>query len=221
MGEISRRALMLGMAAVGATVSVGAPVLAAADGAVCDEASAWADRLGGVALNAGERLECGWIRMHFGESAFLVSDRFVQATLPCRNGYDVLARGGGRVLLATRKAEHQSGHEHVPVRVIDALRRDHPQSVMKRKEADADARRNAWWHRFMADANGADYLIRFQDDRMMVYYEMQRCENLREALEPMWVMLGESWDGLNVYEVRRGANAINPDIDGRTVESLI
>jgi hypothetical protein len=214
MGEISRRALMLGMAAVGATASVGAPVLAAADGAVRDEASTWAARLGGVALNAGERLECGWIRMHFGESAFLVSDRFVQATLPCRNGYDVLARGGGRVLLATRAAEHQSGHEHVPVRVIDALRRDHPQSVMKRKEADADARRNARWHSFRAGTEGAARIMRFQDDRMMVFYEMQRCENLREALEPMWVLLGESWDGMNVYEVRRGATAVvNRGID--------
>lgn len=207
MGEISRRALMLGMAAVGATASVGAPVLAAADGAARDAASTWAARLGGVALNAGERLECGWIRMHFGESAFLVSDRFVQATLPCRNGYDVLAPGGGRVLLATREAEHQSGQEHVPVRVIDALRRDHPQSVMKRKEADADARRNARWHSFRADTEGAARIMRFQDDRMMVFMEMHRCENLRDARDTIWVLLGESWDGLNVFEVRRGSES--------------
>ncbi len=100
------------------------------------------------------------------------------------------------------------------MRVVDVLAHDHPQSVQKRKEADAAARRDAWWHRFMADANGADYLMRFQDDRMMVFYEMQRCDNLREALEPMWVMLGESWDGVNVYEVRRGARAVvNPGID--------
>lgn len=206
MGEISRRAMMLGAAAVGAAASAGLPRLATGEGKACEEALAWAARLGGVTLNAGEYLECGWSRMHFWDSAFLVSDRFVQATLPCRNEFEVLAPGGGRLLLATRKAD--SGREFVPARVVDVLRRDHPQSVQKRQEADAAARRNAWWHRFMVDATGADYLMRFQDDRMMVFYEMQRCEKLREAIQPMWVMLGESWDGMNVYEVRRGANAV-------------
>ena len=56
--------------------------------------------------------------------------------------------------------------------------------------------------------------MRFQDDRMMVFMEMHRCETLPDAREPMWVLLGESWDGLNVYEVRRGTSAVrNPGID--------
>lgn len=116
MGQISRRALMLGMGGVGATVAVGAPVLGAAAGVMCDEASAWAGRLGGVPLSAGERLECGWAQIHFGESALLVSDRFTQATLPCRNGYGGLATGGGRLLLATRKSE-QPGQTPAPWQV--------------------------------------------------------------------------------------------------------
>lgn len=213
MRKISRRTLILGVAAVGAVASVGLPRLAAAE-EVCEEALSWAARLGSVALNAGERLECGWCRMHFGSSAFLVSDRFVQATLPCANGYDVLSPGGSRVLLATRHEEVGDGIDHVPIRVVDVLARDHPQSVLKRREADAAARRNAWWHRFQVDAAGAYWVKRFHDDRMMVFAEMVRCEEISNKSETMWVLLGESWDGVHVFEVRRGANAVvNPGID--------
>lgn len=124
---------MLGAAAVGGVAAAGIPRVAAAEGKVCEEALSWAARLGGVTLNAGERLECGWSRMHFRDSAFLVSDRFVPATLPCANGYDVLSPSGARLLLVTRETD--SGGRLVPVRVVDLLARDHPQSVQKRKEA--------------------------------------------------------------------------------------
>lgn len=214
MRKISRRTLMLGAAAMGAVASVGLPRVASAEGKVCDEALAWAARLGGVTLNAGECLECGWSRMHFGDTAFLVSDRFVQATLPCANAFDVLSPGGSRVLLATRKAETGDGIDYVPVRVVDVLARDHPQSVLKRQKADAAARRNAWWHRFRTDAAGAYWIMRFHDDRMMVFAEMVRCEGKPDKSETMWVLLGENWDGVHVFEVRRGANAVvNPGID--------
>ncbi len=110
MRKISRRTLLLGSAAVGAVVSVRLPRLASAEEAVCEEGLAWAARLGGVTLNAGERLECGWSRIHFGDSAFLVSDRFVRATLPCANGYDVLSPGGERLLLVTREMDSTGRH---------------------------------------------------------------------------------------------------------------
>lgn len=196
---------MLGAAVVGAVASVGLPRLAAAE-EVCEEALAWAARLGGVTLKAGERLECGWVRMHFGSSAFLVSDQFMQATLPCANGHDVLSPGGARLLLVTM--ENDSGCGHVPVRVVDLLDRAHPQSMRKRLEADVEARRNAQWHEFRVDAAGAVHIMRCQDDRMLVFLELQRCEDLADARETIWVLLGESWDGVNVFEVRRGANAV-------------
>lgn len=201
MRKISRRTLMLGAAAVGAAASVGLPRMAAADVGTGEEAISWAARLGGVTLNACEHLECGWSRMHFGEWAFVVSDRFVQATLPCKNGYDILSPGGGRLLLVTRDDDHS----RVPLRVVDVLARDHSQSVEKRKEVDLAARRNARWQEYRVDAAGATHIMRCQDDRMLVFLELLRCEGLTDASETVGLLLGESWDGIHVYQVRRGA----------------